>query len=99
MLRLIIDLRLTAAEFEEAERLLAELKGTNAIHGRVGILQLERHSMVLDTRGIEAELADLPEVLRSTVTRLKAQEIGDQAEVRGRRSITCSGWRREARVT
>lgn len=79
VLRLIVDLRLTAPEFEEAERLLAELKGTNAIHGRVGILQLER-SMVLDTRGIEAELANLPDVLRATVTRLKAQENGDQAE-------------------
>jgi hypothetical protein len=79
VLRLVVDLRLTAPEFEEAERLLAELKGTNAIHGRVGILQLDRR-MVLDTRGIEAELAELPEVLRATVTRLKAQENGDQAE-------------------
>jgi len=79
VLRLIVNLRLTAPEFEEAERMLAELKGTNAIHGRVGILQLER-SMVLDTRGIEAELANLPDVLRATVARLKTQEVGDQAE-------------------
>lgn len=81
VLRLIVDLRLTAPEFEEAERLLSELKGTNAIHGRVGILQLDRRRMVLDTRGIEAELASLPPVLLATVTRLKALETGEQAEV------------------
>jgi DNA repair exonuclease SbcCD nuclease subunit len=80
VLRLIVDLRLTAPELEEAERLLTELKGSNVIHGRVGILQLERRGMVLDTRGIEAELANLPDVLRATVARLKALETGDQAE-------------------
>ena len=81
VLRLIVDLRLTASEFEEAERLLSELKGTNAIHGRVGILQLDRRRMVLDTRGIEAELAALPPVLLAAVSRLKELEAGDQAEV------------------
>ena len=81
VLRLIVDMRLTAVEFEEAERLLAELKGTSSSHPRVKIMQLERHGMVLDTRGIEAELADLPEVLQATVTRLKALETGEQAEV------------------
>ena len=80
VLRLIVDLRLTAPEFEEAERLLSELKGTNAIHGRVGILQLVRQRMLLDTRGIESELATLPDVLRATAARIKALEIGEGAE-------------------
>ena len=81
VLRLILDLRLNAPEFEEAEAVLRELKGTNATHGRVGILQLVRQRMVLDTRGIEDSLTDLPEVLRATVAQLRALESGEQAEV------------------
>lgn len=81
VLRLILELRLTAHELEEAEAILAELKGTNATHGRVGILQLVRHQMVLDTRGIEASFTELPEVLRATVAQLQELERGDQPEV------------------
>lgn len=81
VLRLVLDLRLTAPEFEEAEAILAELKGTNATHGRAGILQLVRDRMVLDTRGIEASFRELPEVLRATVTRLQELEQGERPEV------------------
>ena len=42
VLRLILDLRLSAPEYEEANRLLAELKGTISSIGRAGILQLEK---------------------------------------------------------
>ncbi len=81
VLRLIVDMRLTAPEFEEAEAILGEMKGTNATHGRVGILQLVRQQMVLDTRGIEASFTDLPEVLRATVARLRELERGEQSEI------------------
>jgi hypothetical protein len=37
--------------------------------------------MRLDTAGIEALLANLPDVLRATVVQLKALEDGDQPEV------------------
>ena len=36
---------------------------------------------MLDTRGIEAQLASLPAVLRATVARLKDLEQGEDAEV------------------
>jgi DNA repair exonuclease SbcCD nuclease subunit len=81
VLRLVLDARLTAPELAEAERLVEQLTGTSAISGRVGILQLERKRWELDTRGIEAELADLPAVLRSTVAKLRALEGSDQDAV------------------
>ncbi|MBA3541649.1 MAG: DNA repair exonuclease [Deltaproteobacteria bacterium] len=81
VLRLTLDLHLTAPEFDEAERILRELKGTPAAHGRVGVLQVERDRMVLDTNGIENELKDLPDVLRATVARLRALENDEQREI------------------
>ncbi|MBP9170633.1 MAG: DNA repair exonuclease [Kofleriaceae bacterium] len=81
VLRLVLDLRLTAPEMAEAEAILTELKGTAAAHGRAGILQVMRERMTLDTRGIEVNFADLPEVVRATVAQLQELERGDQAEV------------------
>ena len=81
VLRLTVDLRLTAPEFEEAEATLRELKGSRATQGRVGILQLDRRRMVLDTQGIEQQLTGLPDVLRVTLAQLKALEGSDQAEI------------------
>lgn len=80
VLRLVAELHLPAPELEEAGRLLTELKGTDAVHGRAGILQLERR-ITLDARGIEAVLVDLPEVLQATIVRLREHEAGDKAEV------------------
>ncbi len=81
VVRLRVDARLAAPEMEEAEAILRELKGTSAAQGRVGILVLDRSNLVLDTRGIEAQLASLPSVLRATAARLKELEQGDQPEV------------------
>jgi DNA repair exonuclease SbcCD nuclease subunit len=74
VLRLTVEARLSANEMEEAEVILRELAGTGASCGRVGILQLDRSQLILDTRGIETQLPDLPAVLRATVTRLKQLE-------------------------
>jgi DNA repair exonuclease SbcCD nuclease subunit len=63
----------------EPERLLEELAGTAARQGRVGVLQLERQGLELETGSIEAHCEGLPEVLRSTVRRLKAA-AGDPAQ-------------------
>jgi DNA repair exonuclease SbcCD nuclease subunit len=81
VLRLTLDLRLSAGELEETEQILRDLEGTAATCGRVGILQLDRHRMILDTGDIETHLASLPEALRVTVDRLKELESGEQAEV------------------
>jgi DNA repair exonuclease SbcCD nuclease subunit len=81
VVRLVVDMRLSAPDLAEAERLLEQLKGSNARHGRIGILQTERRRLELDSRGIEAELTSLPDVLRATVARLKDLESGEQPEV------------------
>lgn len=81
VLRLTVEARLSANEMQEAEAILVELGGTGASSGRVGILQLNRSRLTLDTRGIETQLSDLPAVLRATVTQLKELEATEQAEV------------------
>lgn len=80
VLRLTLDMRLPAAEYEEAEAVLRELKGTDAVHGRVGILEVERGRFELDTRNIEDAFPVLPDVLQAAVERLKAMEDGPQAD-------------------
>lgn len=80
VLRLTVKARLSANEMEEAEAILRELSGTGASPGRVGILRLDRSQLLLDTRGIETQLSDLPAVLRATVTRLKQLEATDDVK-------------------
>jgi DNA repair exonuclease SbcCD nuclease subunit len=80
VLRLTVRARLSANEMEEAEAILRELGGTGASRGRAGILRLDRSQLILDTRGIETQLSDLPAVLRATVTRLKQLEATDDVK-------------------
>jgi len=81
VLRLTVKARLSATEMEEAEAILRELGGTGASPGRAGILRLDRSELVLDTRGIETQLSDLPAVLRATVTRLMQLEATEDPKV------------------
>jgi DNA repair exonuclease SbcCD nuclease subunit len=81
VLRLTVEMRVSAAEYQEAEAILRELKGTDAVHGRVGILEVDRSRLELDTRNIEGEFAGLPDVLRATADRLRVMAQGEQAEV------------------
>lgn len=81
VVRLTVDVRLDATEYDEAEAIFRELKGTSAAQGRIGILRLDRSGLELDTSGIETAVDALPEVVRATFSYLKAREDGDQAEV------------------
>jgi len=80
VVRLTVDMRVPAAEYQEAEVILRDLKGTDAVHGRIGVMQLDRRRLLLDCSRIEDAFAGLPDVLRATAARLKALEDGDQAE-------------------
>jgi len=80
VMRLTIDMSVPAAEYEEAEAILRELKGTEAIHGRVGILWEERGNLTLDAHDIENAFPVLPDVLQATVARLKAREAEGGAD-------------------
>ncbi len=74
VLRLKLELKATPQEFDEVERLLEELKGTPAKHGRVGVIQIQRDGLELDTRDIEQLFEQLPDVLKATAVALKAEE-------------------------
>jgi DNA repair exonuclease SbcCD nuclease subunit len=74
VLRLKLQLRLLPKEYDEVERILDELKGSAAKPGRVGILQIERDGLELDTRDIDLVFDDLPPVLQATARALKAEE-------------------------
>jgi DNA repair exonuclease SbcCD nuclease subunit len=72
VLRLRVEMRVSAPEYEEMERLFEELEGTSARRGTVGVLDLDRQGLELETDDVERYCEDLPEVLRSTVRRLQA---------------------------
>jgi DNA repair exonuclease SbcCD nuclease subunit len=71
VLRLHVEMSLPAPEYAEAERLLEALAGTPASHGKVGVLELHRQGLELETRSVDTFCADLPDVLRSAVERLQ----------------------------
>lgn len=71
VLRLCVDMRLPAHEYEEAEHLMQDLAGTEARTGRAGVLDLDRERLELDTVNFEQYCTTLPAVLQATVTELK----------------------------
>lgn len=73
VLRLSVEMTLSAPEYEEAEALLESLEGTPARHARVGILDLDREGLELNTDNVDAYCSELPDVLQSAVRRLKAE--------------------------
>lgn len=80
VLRLSVEMTIPVAELDDVEQTLSDLKGSEAAQGRVGILQLERDGLRLDTGDIEAAFGELPEVMQAAVRRLKARESeGDPA--------------------
>lgn len=74
VLRLVLDMKATLAEFDAVERILVELEGTEALHGKVGVLQLDRSRLSLETSKMEDALESAPEVLRNVAMRLLAIE-------------------------
>lgn len=82
VMRLRVEMRVSAPEYEEAQRLLEDLQGTSARHARVGVLELDRAGLALDASDVDAYCADLPDVLKSAVTRLQqAAQAPDQRAV------------------
>lgn len=81
VLSLSLDLFAKASEYQEVESILGELQGTDAIVGRVGILQVDKSGLKLDTSNIENAFDGLPDVLLAAVQRLRELEGGDQDEV------------------
>jgi DNA repair exonuclease SbcCD nuclease subunit len=74
VLLLRLELRVTPEEMEVVEAVLRELQGTDAMHGRAGVLQLDRSGLILETRDIEAVFAELPAVLQAAARALREVE-------------------------
>ena len=80
VLRLTLDMTVPMAEYDEAERLLTELAGSEASTPRAGVLQVHREKLRLNADGGVVDLsADLPPVLRATAERLQALASGEDS--------------------
>lgn len=80
VMRLIVEMQLSASEYQEAENLLSALGGNEASHAKVGVLQLHREGLTLDISNIGAEFEDLPPVLQAAVSKL--QELAQDPSTR-----------------
>ena len=69
VLRLTLDMTVPMGEYDEAERLLTELGGSEAAGPRAGVLQVHREKLRLDANS-DDDLEDLPAVLQATKDRL-----------------------------
>jgi len=70
----VLELKARLDEFDAIERILVELEGTEALHGKVGVLQLDRSRLALETSKMEDALEGAPDVLKSVAARLCAIE-------------------------
>jgi len=82
VLRLELDLAVDAAEYEEIEQILGELRGSEATHGRAGVLDVRRGELLLETGEIEKFFEGMPSVLQQAVARLKDREEAAPEEAR-----------------
>jgi DNA repair exonuclease SbcCD nuclease subunit len=73
VIKLSVEMRLPPEQFARAERLLVELEGNDAIHGRVGVLETDRDGLVLDATDIDAAFADAPDLLQAAARSLQSQ--------------------------
>ena len=81
VVRLHLDMSVSLSEESEVERILRELRGTDATHGRVGILVEDLVNLRLQPGSGKAFPDDLPPVLKDTVARLDRRIVNATDEV------------------
>jgi DNA repair exonuclease SbcCD nuclease subunit len=81
VVRLHLDMAVTLAEEVELTRILRALEGTEATHGRAGILVVDRSQLRIQAGSADAFPDDLPPVLKDTVARLNRILAEAQDEV------------------
>lgn len=87
VLRVNVDLVVTAPELEEAERLIEALAGSDARHGLVGVLDLHRDRLELDLHHLDDWTRTLPGVLQQTVKSLRAAAEDEQNRPAAQRAL------------
>jgi DNA repair exonuclease SbcCD nuclease subunit len=70
VVRLHLEMTVSLSEESEVERILRDLRGTDATHGRAGVLVEDRSGLRLHAGSGDAFPQDLPPVLKDTVARL-----------------------------
>jgi len=70
VVRLGLDMTVSLSEESEVDRILRDLQGTDATHGRAGVLVVDRSNLRLQVGSGDAFPDDLPAVLKDTVDRL-----------------------------
>jgi hypothetical protein len=82
VVRLHLDMTVSLSEESEVERILRDLRGTDATHGRVGVMVEDLANLRLQVGSGDAFPDDLPPVLKDTVARLDrlVAEATDESE-------------------
>src|SRR5208282_2998466 len=82
VVRLHLDMTVSVAEESEVERILRDLQGTDATHGRAGVLLVDRTNLRLQPGSAGIFPDDLPPVIKDTIARLDQmiEEASDDAE-------------------
>jgi DNA repair exonuclease SbcCD nuclease subunit len=70
VIRVHLEMSVTVAEESEIERILRELQGTDAGHGRAGVLLVDRTNFHLERGSGGAFPTNLPPVIADTIARL-----------------------------
>jgi DNA repair exonuclease SbcCD nuclease subunit len=83
VIRLRLGMTVSLSEESEVERIIRDLQGTDATHGRVGVLVVDRTNLRLRGGAGDAFPEDLPAVLKDTVHRLD-RLIADAADEAGK---------------
>jgi DNA repair exonuclease SbcCD nuclease subunit len=87
VVRLHLDMTVSLSEESEVERILRDLRGTDATHGRAGVVVEDRSGLRLQAGSGDAFPEDLPLVLKDTVARLD-RLIAESTEESGRAKAT-----------
>ena len=90
VVRLHLDMTVSLSEESEVERILRDLRGTDATHGRVGVLVEDLANLRLQVGSGDAFPEDLPPVLKDTVARLDrlvAEAIDESEKSRATRAL------------
>ena len=82
VVRLHLDMTVSLAEESEVERILRDLQGTDATHGRAGVLLVDRTNLRLQPGSGGVFPDDLPPVVKDTIARLDRliADASDEAE-------------------
>ena len=91
VVRLHLEMTVSLSEESEVQRILRDLRGTDATHGRVGVLLEHLENLRLQVGSGNAFPEDLPPVLKDTVARLDrlvAEAIDESEESRATRALS-----------